>query len=73
MFIQNKKIAKENIKNLSRNSKTNSLKYKTIEQINNNNINANNNNLNNHSNNIINNKNNSRRRIKKRISCCCFK
>ena len=53
MFIQNKKIAKENIKNLSRNSKTNSLKYKTIEQ--------------------INNKNNTRRRIKKRISCCCFK
>jgi len=71
MIIKNKKNKDNSFKSLSRNIRGDCKKSKTTGQINNtiNNNNLNNNNINNNANN---NNNNNRRRVKDRISCCCF-
>ena len=67
MIIKNKKNKDNSFKSLSRNIRGDCKKSKINNTINNNNLN--NNNINNNANN---NNNNNRRRVKDRISCCCF-
>ena len=68
MIIKNKKNKDNSFKSLSRNIRGDCKKSKTTGQINN----TINNNSNNNINNNTNNNNNNRRRVKDRISCCCF-